>query len=149
MIGVSDSTRQIALAEGVPPDKVAVVGNGVDTATFYSVDAAPMRDRLGISRQARVLVTVGGLCERKGFHRVMECLPALCKEWSDLHDLVIGGPSAEGDWTARLQQLVSDHRLETRVHFLGTMPPAEIRAVLSCADVFVLALSCLLTWVSV
>lgn len=139
LISVSDSLRQIALAEAVPPEKVTVVGNGVDTATFYPVDAGPVRDRLGISRQARVLVTVGGLCERKGFHRVIECLPALCEDWPDLHYLIVGGPSAEGDWTARLQQLVSDNGLESRVHFLGTMPPPEIRTVLSCADVFVLA----------
>jgi glycosyltransferase involved in cell wall biosynthesis len=86
-----------------------------------------------------VLVTVGGLVERKGFHRVIECLPALCAQFKELHYLVVGGPSPEGDWTARLQSQVVQLGLQSRVHFLGPLKPADLKVPLSAADVFVLA----------
>ena len=70
-----------------------MVGNGVDTDTFHPVRPDQSRRQLGLPEEAQVLVTVGGLCERKGFHRVIEQLPHLCERHPDLHYLVVGGPA--------------------------------------------------------
>ena len=79
--------------------------------------------------------------ERKGFHRVIELLPDLLQIQPDLRYLIVGGTSPEGDMREELLEQVRSLNLEDRVHFLGSMPAAEIRWPLSAADVFVLATS--------
>lgn len=139
VFSVSESLRQVALGLGVPPERVRVVGNGVDTQRFRPIDRSHARAALRLPVDARVLVSVGGLCERKGFHRVIDCLPALRAQGTDAHLLVVGGPSPEGDWTERLQAQVRALNLHDRVHFTGAVAPDDLHRVLSAADVFVLA----------
>jgi glycosyltransferase involved in cell wall biosynthesis len=139
VFSVSASLLEIAAGLGISRDKLQVVGNGVDTAKFHPVDRAEARRALSIPAEAKVLVSVGGLTERKGFHRVIELLPALRREVPELLLLVIGGASAEGDWGPQLRQQVSELGLEDCVRFLGTMPPEQLKQPLSAADVFVLA----------
>jgi len=139
VFAVSDSLRQLALGLGVPPERVRVVGNGVDPARFRPADRTTARASLGLPADALVLVSVGGLCERKGFHRVIEAMPALRAQGTDAHLVVVGGPSPEGDWTDRLHAQVRDSGLADRVHFTGPVPPDDLHRVLSAADVFVLA----------
>ena len=86
-----------------------------------------------------MLVSVGGLCERKGFHRVIEVLPALRARHPGLVYLVVGGPSPEGDWTERLRAQAEEAGLESEVRFLGRVAAEELRWPLSAADVFVLS----------
>jgi glycosyltransferase involved in cell wall biosynthesis len=124
---------------GVPGDKILVVGNGVDTAKFHRLDRRGARQRLGLPLDAPVLVSVGALVERKGFHRVLECLPALRRRFPGLRYLVVGGAGPEGDWSARLRKSVSDLGLEDCVVFLGALAPEELNVPLSAADLFVLA----------
>ena len=139
VIAVSDSLRQIALELGVPPERTTVVGNGVDTRRFRPMDREAARRRYGLEASERVLITVGGLVERKGFHRVMEVMPALLQEFPDLHYLVVGGPCREGDWSERLRNLASGLGIGGRVHFTGALSPEELPWPLSAADLFVLA----------
>jgi glycosyltransferase involved in cell wall biosynthesis len=139
IFAVSASLRTLAVNLGIPEGKVRVVGNGVDTVRFRPVPRAEARSRLGLPIDAPVLVTVGGLTERKGFHRVIELLPQLRQHLPGLRYLVVGGPSAEGDWGPRLQEQVRELGLQEAVHFLGPVAPNELRWVLGAADVFVLA----------
>jgi glycosyltransferase involved in cell wall biosynthesis len=111
----------------------------VDLARFQPVPQPEARAALGLPASGPVLVSVGGLCERKGFHRVMACLPRLRQRHPGLKFLVVGGPSPEGDWTAQLQQLSDDLALQDCVVFAGPQPPDALRQWLSAADVFVLA----------
>lgn len=139
VFSVSASLRQVALQLGVAPERAVVVGNGVDLARFYPLDRAEARSTLGLPANAPVLVSVGGLCERKGFHRVMACLPRLRQQHPGLKFLVVGGPSPEGDWTGQLQALSQELELTDTVVFAGPQPPDALRQWLSAADVFVLA----------
>jgi teichuronic acid biosynthesis glycosyltransferase TuaC len=139
VFSVSASLLEIAAGLGVDRARLQVVGNGVDTGKFHPVDRADARRALSLAGDAKVLVSVGGLTERKGFHRVIELLPALRAQFPGLVLLVVGGASAEGDWRARLEQQVAALGLQDCVRFLGTMPPEALKQPLSAADVFVLA----------
>jgi len=55
--------------------------------------------------------------------------------------LIIGGSSAEGDWSQRLHDQVEALGLQCHVRFMGTLPPADLKWPLSAAEVFVLATS--------
>ena len=139
VFSVSDSLRQLFIAEGVPPDHIEVVGNGVDLARFQPIPRAQARAALGLPPDAPVLVSVGGLVPRKGFHRVIEQLPGLVARHPGLRYLVVGGPSPEGDQSAELRALVGRLGLEQHVVFTGPLPPDDLHVPLSAADVFVLA----------
>jgi glycosyltransferase involved in cell wall biosynthesis len=139
VFSVSAALKQVAVGLGVPGDKVEVVGNGVDANKFHPVDRAACRQALGLALDAPVLIGVGGLVERKGFHRVVEVLPSLIERFPELVYLIIGGPSAEGNNQAELEAQVARLGLERHVRFLGTRKPEELSEVLSAANVFVLS----------
>lgn len=141
VFAVADSLKRHVVGLGADTNKIQVVGNGVDTQRFFPEDRKAARIRLGLPGEAQVIVTVGGLVERKGFHRVIELMPALLKHFPHLHYLVVGGASLEGDWSQRLKTMVDDLGLNERVTFLGAIPPDELRWPLSAANVFVLPTS--------
>lgn len=139
VFSVSDSLRRIGQNCGAAPERALVVGNGVDAQVFAPADRAEARRRLNLPPGSPVLVSVGGLVERKGFHRVIACLPELRRAHPDLRLLIAGGPSPEGDWSERLAAQVREQCLDDVVRFLGPLPPSELRWALGAADVFVLA----------
>ncbi len=135
---VSASLREVGVAAGIDPARFTVVGNGVDATVFRPIPRTEARAALGLPADAKVLVTVGALVERKGFHRVIALLPRLRARHPGLVYLVVGGPSPEGDWTSRLQRQVAELGLADCVRFLGSRAPAELPVPLSAADVFTL-----------
>ena len=139
VFSVSASLKRLAMEVGLPESAVLVVGNGVDTQRFRPLPRAEARSALGLDEEARVLVTVGGLVERKGYHRVIACLPELLEEFPQLHYLCVGAAGPEGDYSAELQAQVASLGLGQRVRFLGAMLPEKVREVVAAADVSVLA----------
>lgn len=139
VFSVSESLRAELVAAGVDGRRIHVVGNGVDLQKFHPVPRDEARAALGLPAAAPVLVSVGGLVDRKGFHRVIELLPALREAFPDLRYLVVGGPSPEGDNSAALRAQVARLGLEEVVTFTGAVPPGRLKQVLGAADVFVLA----------
>lgn len=139
IFSVSASLKRHATTLGVAGDKIMVVGNGVDAGKFHRLERQAARQGLGLPMDAPVLVSVGALVERKGFHRVIECLPALRRRFPQLRYLVVGGPGPEGDWSARLHRDVIELGLQECVVFLGSLAPEDLKVPLSAADVFVLS----------
>lgn len=139
IFSVSDSLKRHVASLGVASDNIVVIGNGVDTEKFHPVSRRAARDQLGLPQEAPVLISIGALVERKGFHRVIECLPALRQRFANLRYLVVGGGSPEGDWGPLLRERVVELGLQNCVLFLGALAPSALSVPLSAADVFVLA----------
>lgn len=139
IFSVADSLKQHVVGLGADADKIRVVGNGVDITKFYPLEKRTQRHALKLPENAKVLISVGGLVERKGFHRVIEILPVLVKQYPELIYLVVGGESAEGNIKAQLLEQVEELNLEKHVRFLGALSSEELKKPLSSADVFVLA----------
>lgn len=139
VIGVSNSLAQLAARHGAPAARLRVVGNGVDIDKFVRLDKMRARSLLSIPERAPVLISVGGLVERKGFHRVIDLLPDLKRRFPGLIYLVVGGASAEGDMREQLREQVARLDCLENVRFCGPMPAEELHVPLSAADVFVLA----------
>lgn len=141
LVTVSDALRKVALEFGADARRITPIGNGVELAKFTPVPQRVARAELKLPADAKVMITVGGLVERKGFHRVIECLPDLLRIHPNLHYVVVGGASPEGDMSAQLHAQVESLRLNDHVRFVGTWPPERLKLPLSAADVFVLATS--------
>ena len=138
---VSGSLARLAVELGADPGKVQTVPNGVDVARFSPQPREQARAELGIAADAWVLISVGGLVERKGFHRVIERLPGLIAAHPELVYLIVGGVGPEGDYRARLESMTERLGLAGRVRFLGQLAPEALSGPLSAADLFVLATS--------
>ena len=141
LITVSAALQALAVEQGANPARVQVIGNGIDLTRFVPVPRLDARRQLGLPADAEVLVSVGTLVERKGFHRVIECLPRLLAAHTTLNLVVVGGAGPEGDMGAELKSMVRTLGLDDRVHFLGPLPNDRLKVALSAADVFVLATS--------
>lgn len=139
LFSVSASLKRHAVSLGADEAKIRVVGNGVDLEKFQPMPRREAREKLGLPPDVPVLVSVGGLVERKGFHRVIECLPELLPRFPELRYLIVGGASPEGDIGEQLRKQVRDLGMERQVVFLGPLPSHELKLPLSAADVFVLA----------
>lgn len=139
IFSVAEFLKRHAVKLGIQADKILVVGNGVDTKKFQPLSRTSARHKLNLPPDVPVLISVGGLVERKGFHRVIACLPSLRSKFCGIRYLVVGGPGPEGDWSDVLRQQVAQLGLEHTVTFLGVVSPAELKVALSAADIFVLA----------
>jgi len=137
VFAVADFLRQTAIAMGVASSHVQVVANGINLDRFQPEDRAQCRKELGIGLEDKVLLTVGTLTDNKGFHRVMEQMPALLRRYPDLHYLVVGGEHPNGD-EQRLRRIADELGVSNRVHFLGLHPPDRLRYIYSAADLYVM-----------
>jgi glycosyltransferase involved in cell wall biosynthesis len=136
IIAVSGSLKEDAVRLGIAPDRVRVIENGINPELFRPLDRIEARRSLGLPEDGPLLVSVGTLSPRKGFHLVMEAMAALR---SDLRFAIVGGDGAEGAMEAELRSLAARLGLEDRVIFAGPRSRAELAAWYSAADVFVLA----------
>ncbi len=132
LIAVSAALKQALVGLGAPPDKVAVLRNGVETTLFRPPDdRATVRAALRLT--GPTLISVGLLIERKGHHRVIEALAALPG-----YTLLIVG---DGPERPRLAAMIERLRLGDRVRLLGSRPHDELPALYGAADALVLASS--------
>ena len=139
VFSVSDSLKQHVVSIGARGDKIRVIGNGIDVVKFCPMDKSVARAELNIPENAKVLISVGALVDRKGFHRVIEVLPTLVAKYPELIYLIVGGDSPEGNIEERLKHQVKKLKLENNVRFLGPYPSELLKQPLSAADLFVLA----------
>jgi len=138
VIAVSDDLKQQAVRLGVSADHVMVIPNGVDTDRFRPGDRAAVRRELRRDAQEVILITVGHLCRRKGFHRILEIMPDLLKRHTNIRYVMIGDDGGEGRFARRLRRTTRRLALDEYVTFTGGLEPPEVARWLQAADLFVL-----------
>jgi teichuronic acid biosynthesis glycosyltransferase TuaC len=141
IFAVCDDLKNAVVELGISPEKVFVVPNGVDIEKFKPVDRLAARRELGLPIDTRVLISVGGLVKRKGFHRLIAALPEIGKTIPRVMYIIVGGPSVEGNNEPELRRLVTELGLRDAVLFAGPRPHEMLHKWLSAADVFCLATS--------
>jgi len=139
VIAVAATLRDDAVALGLPPERVRVIENGIDAGLFRPLDRVEARRSLGLPEDGPVLVTVGTLAPRKGFHLVIEALPALAGRFPGIRYLLVGGAGAEGGMERELRDLAARLGVADRLVFAGPRRRAELAAWYSAADLSVLA----------
>jgi teichuronic acid biosynthesis glycosyltransferase TuaC len=139
VLAVSESLREAAVSLGLPPEKIRVIPNGVDTARFFPVDQAAARLALDLPKDRKILLSVGGLNEGKGHHRIVAMLPLLLRRHPDLLYVVVGGGRRADSLRPVLDRLVRDLALQDHVLLAGERPHEEIPLWMSASDVFCLA----------
>jgi len=139
VIAVARPLAQCAEWLGVPKKRISLIGNGVDTSLFVPRNQAESRRNIGLPSEGRLLVSVGHLSERKGFHLAIGALRALPDNFPDLRLAIVGGPGAEGDHGPQLRQQIDELGLQDRVLMVGPQKPKQVSQWIAAADLFVLA----------
>lgn len=142
VIAVAAALRQAAVALGCDPNKTAVVSNGVDPELFFPADRAHARRTLRLPPDRKIILSVGHLVERKGFHLVTEALRRLRSEgMQDTYYVIVGGPGAEGNVSEALHTHIRRLGMEEHVLLAGPQRNENLRDWYNAADVFCLASS--------
>ncbi|MDA0947616.1 MAG: glycosyltransferase, partial [Planctomycetota bacterium] len=139
VIAVSHDLAARARALGASPQRVSVVPNGVDLQRFQPGDRRQARRELGLDPAGPLLVSVGHLSPRKGFQDLISTLPSLRATHAGAELALVGGPGAEGDNRARLEELARASGVAGAVHFLGARDPAGVAQALQACDLFAFA----------
>ena len=111
----------------------------MDGETFRPIPMEEARRALGLPAEVKIVVSAGGLCRRKGHHRLVEIWPDVRREVPGAMLFIVGGPTAEGDETETLARMIREGGLESAVRLVGPRPHEEMPLWLSAADLFVLA----------
>ncbi|MDR3368507.1 MAG: glycosyltransferase family 4 protein [Rhodoferax sp.] len=133
-IGVCQALMDSLQALGADPTKLHTLRNGVDLQRFMPEPRDFARKKLGLPVDAKLLLSVGHLVERKGHHIAIAALPLLPP---DVHLLIAGS----GPEKAALQKQADALGVTRRVQFAGVVPQADLKWWYSAADALTLCSS--------
>lgn len=132
MVAVSSELRQYAInVEGVKPNKIVVIENGVKPILNVSNldQITRTRKELGTTKDGLVFLSVGRLTTEKG-HAIL--LKAIAQLEDRGHVFAIAG---EGPLALELAELTRSLAIEDRVRFLGLRN--DVVGLLQASDVYV------------
>jgi 1,2-diacylglycerol 3-alpha-glucosyltransferase len=115
---------------------LCVVPTGVEIEAFRHLGPSvghALRDKLGIRRNAPLLLLVSRLAQEKNIPLAFEALARVRRRLANAQLVLVG----TGPQQAHLKRLVKRMKLEQAVHFAGSVEHAEIPAFYAAADLFV------------
>jgi glycosyltransferase involved in cell wall biosynthesis len=110
----------------LPPERIEVVGLGVDHAVFRLMDQQSARDSLQICPDATLLLYVGAMDEYHDLEPVIEALSSMRQPPVELH--VVG----DGEYRDRCVEKV--RRTQIKVRFHGHVPHLTVPRYIAAAD---------------
>jgi glycosyltransferase involved in cell wall biosynthesis len=136
MVAVSEQVRRQAVhQEGIRPDKVCVIANGIDFPLAASLNPearASLARSLGLKPGGCLVLSVGRLRVQKGHTYLLEAIPEVLDQFPDTIFAVAGEGELRADLEAKAQEL----GIAGAVRFLGNV--ANMAELLNIADLFVL-----------
>ena len=134
VIAISRQIEQPLIAGGVSASKVRTIYSGIDLSEKpVAHEDQAMRRMIGVPEGAVLVGTVANLFPRKGYEVMLRALPAILREISSVHYVIVG--SDEGDYADRLKRLAHEMQIEDRVHIVGFRDP--VQPFLSSLDLYV------------
>lgn len=137
VVALSSELASLVVELGVDRSRVRVILNGVDAGNFSLLDQGEARQRLGLSGERKILLSVGRLTEAKGHQHIIDALRLL----GDRHRLelhLIGGVNPESDYSVKLKRQVAALGLDNVVFHSG-VPHDQLIHWYNAADFFCLA----------
>jgi glycosyltransferase involved in cell wall biosynthesis len=132
--------RQLQRRLHISPSRVAVVPLGVDTQVYRFVASSIRRD-LGISQTCPLVLTVGRLEPRKGQHILCDAIPGIAERFPEARFVLVGRDSSTapggGSFREWIESRTQERGFADRLLFLDFIPIADLVALMSACDVFV------------
>lgn len=122
--------RMLVEAEGIAPQRVRTVANGINLQRFEAADRARIRRELGLRDEQVLIGVIGRLHPLKGHADLLSVLAPLAAEGLDFQCVFVGG----GDLRDELQAQIDAAGLGPRVRLLGQR--SDVVDVLAALDIF-------------
>ncbi len=135
LIAVSHLLKERMIELGCPPEKITVIGNGIDCERFRPMSQDDARTALGLPLGRRIAISVGHLKEGKGFHILLDAIAALRDRGRDVMLVVVG----DGPFRPHLEQQIQRLGLQESVKLAGAQQHENLPVWYNAADVFCLA----------
>lgn len=124
LVAVSYATRNFHVAQGVIPEKIAVLYNGVDTMRFAPHPRSGyLTHELHLPADAFLIAAIGQIGLRKGQDVLAASALALRDEFPHVHYLLVGERNSTKDenrlFEEQLHSRFNNAGLAARAHFLG------------------------------
>ncbi|BBN14899.1 phosphatidylinositol N-acetylglucosaminyltransferase subunit A [Marchantia polymorpha subsp. ruderalis] len=119
------SKENTHLRSTLPPEKIFVIPNAVDTAMFQPDPSKRIKDKV-------VIVIISRLVYRKGADLLVEVIPEVCRLFPQVH-FIIGG---DGPKRVRLEEMREKYHLQDRVEMLGAVAHSDVRKCLVRGHIF-------------
>ena len=136
-LAVSDEDRRRMIAnEGIPPDQVQVVPNGIRARP--PTGGRDLRAELGVGPDAPIIVSVGMLRPQKAYDVLLRATAEVRAAHPDVRVLIAGGAQPSFPEEApRLEAMAAELGLSDVVAFLGRRP--DVPDILAAADIAVVS----------
>jgi teichuronic acid biosynthesis glycosyltransferase TuaC len=136
IIAVSNATKDYVLSLGAKPEKVKVLHNGVDLVKFRPLAGKrdEIRRKLGISKDAVVVLTVRRLVYKNGIDTLIETANIAVKKNLKIIFLVVGKGPDFNNVQLRIEQL----GIEKNFRLTGFVKDEDLPFYYNAADFFVL-----------
>jgi glycosyltransferase involved in cell wall biosynthesis len=129
VIAISRAVADVLVADGIAPDRIAVVHSGIALEDLRQTPRLGIRDRLGIGPDTLIAANVAALVPHKDQATLLRSAALLAERLPALHWVIAG----EGPQRPALQRLCAELGLDGRVHFLGHLQePARLIADANC-----------------
>lgn len=132
----SAELRDAVVALGADPSKFDLILYGVDPDALRPdlTGVAALRARLAVPEGAAVLLAVGRMVPKKGFHVLIEALAMPPLRERAVVAVLVG----EGDEKAKWQQMAARVGIADRLRWVGNVPKSEIGVYYNLADILVM-----------
>jgi glycosyltransferase involved in cell wall biosynthesis len=116
-----------------PPDKIAVVPNGIDPEQFdFEFDPTALRNQYASSSQ-QIVLFVGRMVREKGVQILLHAAQSIVAAVPGTQFLCVG----TGYYLEELKWLAASLNISQNVHFLGYVSDPDLRRLYKIADVVV------------
>lgn len=128
----SQSLKKELVAAGyIDPEIVTVIPIGIESVTIAAGARPSIRERLGISVDACLGVTVARFVDQKGHRYLIEAMALLAERAPDFHMLLLGSGEREAALRAQAEQL----GVTSRLHWAGMVD--DVASYIAAADLMV------------
>jgi len=122
---------------GIDKNKIHVIYNGVDIERFKPrPNCDELRKEFGLKKDEKVVLFVGRLYHRKGLETLLESVPPVLNEFSNVKFIISGTGFKQKEES--LKKLAKELGIKDHVKFLGYIPDDKLPRLYSASDIFVL-----------
>ncbi len=132
LIAVSTFTKAQAMEEGVKPEKIKIIFNGIDLADFSTAKNEAHQSKLRKEPDTLIVLSVGRLVEQKGHEFLIRSAPAVVSNRPEVAFYIAG----DGPLKDSLNALIASLGITDNFHLLGNRK--DVPELLGEADLFVL-----------
>jgi glycosyltransferase involved in cell wall biosynthesis len=132
-VAASRAIHQILVGDGIDPDRVVTVYEGIDLHRVESEPAANIHAEFWLPTHAPIVGAVAALTQEKGHKYLIEAAAHVVRDVPDARFVILG----EGELRASLERQVKDLHLDKHVVLPGFR--ADVLSFIKSFDIFVMS----------